>query len=227
MATEYDVREVVTGGVTKGARSWGIGETTISSNSIKEVVELGDEVNYLNTLGLSPTEDGKRLERLAAFLESKEGIKALQVEDQHWQASGIVNTAIDCLPRIAESLTVEASPGRIGCLLRAIPVLAGSRSSPLAYSLSRVLKVEPLPSSLIAAYSEAFCKREETVLTEVDRLIISDRALGPLALNLTGHILKYLGWDGFDLDAQSRKNLIDCLTLLVCGVLEKDATADT
>jgi hypothetical protein len=194
---------------------------------MKEVVELGDEATYVSTLGLSPSEDAHKLQELAAMLENEEALQALRDEGQRWQVTGIINTAVGVLPWVAESLAAEASAGRVGRLLRALPVLAGSRYSPLAYSLSRVLKVEPLPVALVAAYAEAFCKREESVLAEIDRLIVSDRALGPLALEITGRILKLLGWDGFNLDQASRESLVNCLTLLVRSALERDASADT
>lgn len=226
MTRESNIHKVVAEGVIQGAKAWGLA-SRISTDTVKEVVEMGDDKTYLNTLGFSPTEDAQRLQELAALIESEEATQALRKEGQRWQVTGIVNTAASVLPRIGESLTAEASPGRVGRLLRAIPVLAGSRQSPLAYSLSQALQVAPLPAVLIAAYGEAFCQKEETILAEVDRLIVSDRALGPLALEITGHILKLLGWDGFNLDIQSRNNLIDCLTLLVGSALEQDAAADT
>ena len=226
MTGKSNIHKVVAEGVIQGAKAWGIAGR-FSDSVVKEVVELGDEATYASTLGLSLTEDARRLQELAALIESEEATQALRKEGQRWQVTGIVKAAVSILPRIAESLTAEASAGRVGRLLRAIPVLAGSRQSPLAYSLSRVLKTEPLPAALISAYGQAFCQREETLLAAVDRLIVSDRALGPLALEITGHILKLLGWDGFNLDTQSRNNLIDCLTLLVASALEQEASADT
>jgi hypothetical protein len=224
MVRESNIRELVAEGVIRGAKTWGV-ENQVSAENVKEVVDLGDEATYLNTLGFSPTEDIERLERMAKLLESQEAAQALRREGQRWQVTGIVNTAVDILPRIAESLAVEASPGRVGRLMRAIPVLAGSHSSPLALSLSRVLNAEPFPNAMITAYGQAFCQREETILAEIDRLIIDDRILGPLALELTGRILKHLGWDGFNLDAQSREALVNCLTLLVHSALEKGISA--
>jgi hypothetical protein len=74
---------------------------------------------------------------------------------------------------------------------------------------------------MIVAYSEAFCKRDEAVLDAIDRMIVKDQVLGPVAVELTGRLLQYFGFDGYNLDKKSRESLIDCLVLLVSSALEK------
>jgi hypothetical protein len=154
-------------------------------------------------------------------MDSDQATQAWHQEGQRWRISGIMKAANEVLPKIANSLRIDANPGRIGRLLRALPVLAGSQFTPLGANLSRVLYVEPLPEALILAYGKAFCQRDEAVLAAIDRLIISDRVLGPVAVELTSHLLGEFNFDRLNLDPQSREALIDCLVLLVSSALEK------
>lgn len=227
MVRACNIREVTASGVIKGAREWGIAETTLPSETVKEIIEMGDEATFLNTLGFSPSEDTQRVQNLASFLESREAIQALRDEGKRWRVKNILASEVEILPKVANSLAMDSSPGRIGRLLRALPVIAGSRYNPIGLSLSRALKSEPTPETMILTYSKAFCLREEKILAAVDRIIVNDRVLGPLVLELTGRLLRILGLDGFNLDTKSREALIECLTLFVRHALEKGEASDT
>jgi hypothetical protein len=216
-----DTRELLTGSVIKGARVWGLTETLASTEAVKEITKLGDQATFMNALGLSPTEDSEWLQRFASFLSSDEAVQALRNEGERWQVSSILSAAGEILPQLASSLAKDSNPGRAGCLLRAVPIIAGSRSSELARQFGQTLGVEPVPETLITAYSKAFCNRDETILAAIDRIIVYDRVLGPVAVELSARLLQELGYDGYNLDQKSRESLIDCLALLVRSALEK------
>ena len=221
MTTSCAIRDLLTKNITSNAGVWGVDEREVSPAAVQNIIQLGEESTFLNAIGLSPTEDKERLQQLATWLESDQAAQAWFHTGQRWRVSGIMQAASEVLPRIANSLKIDLSAGRVGRLLRALPVLAGSQYTPLGANLSRVLDVAPLPEDLIPAYGEAFCQRNEAVLAAVDRLIINDRVLGPVAVELTGRLLSEFNFDHLDLDPQSREALIDCLVLLVSSALEK------
>ncbi|MDD5703562.1 MAG: hypothetical protein PHU23_16135 [Dehalococcoidales bacterium] len=221
MTASCAIRDLLAKNITSSAGVWRLDEKVVSSAAVQEIIHLGEESTFLNAMGLSPTEDNERLQELTSLLESDQATQAWYQEGQRWRVSGIMQSASEVLPKIANSLRIDANPGRIGRLLRALPVLAGSQFTPLGANLSRVLDVEPLAEVLILAYGKAFCQRDEAVLAAIDRLIISDRVLGPVAVELTSHLLGEFNFDRLNLDPQSREALIDCLVLLVSSALEK------
>jgi hypothetical protein len=221
MTTSCDMRDILVKNTMTGAEVWGLNERVVSPEAIQEITRMGDNSTFLNAMGFSPTEDRERLHRLASFLASGEAAKVWRHEGRRRRVADMVNTASEILPKIANSLTNDSSPGRIGRLLRAMPIMAGCQFTPLGDNLSRVLKVEPVSEAMIVAYSETFCKRDEAVLAAIDRMIVKDQVLGPVAVELTGRLLQYFGFDGYNLDKKSRESLIDCLVLLVSGALEK------
>jgi len=221
MTTSCAIRDLLTKNITSKAGVWGVDERKVSPAAIQEVIQLGEESTFLNAMGLSPTEDKERLQQVAAWLESGQATQAWYQESQRWRVTGIMQAASEVLPKIANSLKIDLSAGRVGRLLRALPVLAGSQFTPLGVKLSRVLDAESLPEALIPAYGEAFCQRNEAVLGAVDRLVVNDRVLGPVAVELTGRLLSEFNFDHLNLDPQSREALIDCLVLLVSSALEK------
>lgn len=79
------------------------------------------------------------------------------------------------------------------------------------------MEVEPEPESLIVSYSDAFCRRNEEILAAVDRLILNDKVLGPVAVELAGRLMLQFGYDCTYLKKESREALINCLTLLIGG----------
>lgn len=221
MTTLCDMRDLLAKNTMTGAEVWGLNGRVVSPEAIQEITRLGDNSTFLNAMGLSPTEDGERLHRLASCLESGKVAQAWRSEGRRRRVADMLNTASEMLPKIANSLTNDSSPGRIGRLLRAMPIMAGCQFTPLGDNLSHVLKVEPVSEALIVAYSEAFCKRDEAVLAAIDRMIVKDQVLGPVAVEITSRLLRYFGFDGFNLDKKSRESLIDCLVLLVSSALEK------
>jgi len=221
MTTSCAIRDLLKKNITSTAEVWGLDEKVVSPTAVHEIIYLGNEATFLNSIGLSPSEDNERLQQLASWLESDQATKTWHQEGQRWRVGGIMKAASEVLPEIANSLKKDLSSGRVGRLLRALPVLAGSQFTPLGANLSRVLDVEPLAEALILAYGKAFCQRNEAILAAIDRLIISDRVLGPVAVELTGRLLGEFNFDRLNLDPQSREALIDCLVLLVGSALEK------
>jgi len=221
MTTSCDIRDILAKNIMTGAKAWRLNDGVVSIEAIQEITRLGDNSTFLNALGLSPIEDSERLHRLASFLSSGEAAQAWRYEGIHRQVKDMMNTASEVLPEIANSLANDSSPGRIGRLLRAMPIMAGCQFTPLGDNLSLVLNVQPIPESMIVAYSKAFCKRDEAILAAIDRVIVKDQILGPVAVELTGRLLIHLGFDGYNLDKKSRDLLIDCLVLMVINALEK------
>lgn len=219
--TMCDIRDLMANSLIKSVKGWGIDETIVPTATIQQIAKLGDASTFLNALGHCSTEDIERLRELASFLQSDEAHRALSREGTSWRISGIIIAASEVLPKIATSLRIDASSGRVGRLLRAMPILAGSHLTPLGANLSRVLNVEPVPEDMMRAYAEYFCKRDDEVLAAIDQLIVNDRLLGPVVVELTGRMLHYFGFDRLNLDEVSRESVIDCLVLMIGSVLER------
>jgi hypothetical protein len=122
MTTSYDIKEILTKNTMTGVEVCGLNDGVVSFESIQEITRLGDNSTFLNALGLSPIEDSERLNRLASFLLSGEVAQSWRHDGRHRRVKDMVNTTSDVLPEIANSLTNDSSPGRIGRLLRAMPM---------------------------------------------------------------------------------------------------------
>jgi hypothetical protein len=212
--------------VLLGVRVWGLQETVITPEALKETTQLVDEATLLNAIGLSPTEDGSRIRELSSFLSSTKAVDQLAVEGERWQVTDIAASADETLEALRKSLAINSSPGRIGRLLRAMPVMAASRRTGLSRRLGQVLGVDPIPQKLITAYGDAFCRRDDMTLDAVDGIILSDEALGPVALEMTARFMMHLQYDGKYLAEKSREMVINCLVLLIKGAAEKPEYRD-
>lgn len=221
MTAPDDFRDLLARSVILGARVWGIAETEVPPEMVKEIAWLGDEATFLNVLGISPTEDNNRLLKLSSFLGSIEVVDALRQEGEHWRVTGIVAAANKILQAVRNTLAVDSSPSRVGRLLRAMPLMAASRFTSLGHRLGQILGVDPVPETLIVAYCEAFCRRDEEILAAIDRVILNDKVLGQVAVELAGRLMLKLGYDGTYLDKKSRDALINCLVLLIGSAKEK------
>jgi len=212
-----DFRDLLASSVGLGTRVWGVSETMASPESIEELARLGDEATFLNAVGWSTAQDRSCLSGLWAFLETEEAADILRREGERWRVRRVFTAATETLQAIQRSLAGDATPTRVGRLLRALPIIAASKFTVLGQGLARVLAVEPDPETLMVAYGNAFCRRDEEALAAVDGLILDDRALGPVVLELAGRLMTQLGYDGLFLTTESREALIDCLVLLVGG----------
>ncbi len=216
-----DFRDLLARSVILGTRVWGLAETLVPPKMVEEIAWLGDETTFLNALGISPTEDGNRLSQLSSFLDSDEVVDALSYEGERWRVTDIATAANEILQEVGNSLAANSTPGRVGRLLRAIPIMAASRFTDLGNRLAQVLMVDPIPEALIVAYGETFCRRDEEILVAVDQVILKDKVLGTVAVELAGRLMLKLGYDGIYLDKKSREALINCLVLLIGSVKEK------
>ena len=61
MTVSCDFRDLLARSVTLGARVWGLSETLVPPEMVRDMAMLGDEATFLNAMGISPTEDSDRL----------------------------------------------------------------------------------------------------------------------------------------------------------------------
>lgn len=221
MTTVVDFRDLLATSVGVAIRVWGVSETMVSPESVRELARLGSEATFLNAVGWSAAQHRSRLSELWPFLETREAADGLSREGERWRVRSVLTAAAETLRAIQHNLVGDATPARVGWLLRALPMIAASKFTVLGQGLAQVLGVEPDPETLMVAYGNAFCRRDEEVLAAVDRVILDDRTLGPLVLELAGRLMVQLGYDGLFLTAESREALIDCLALLFGGGTEK------
>lgn len=215
MTNRCDFRDLLAKSVTLGARVWGLPESLLPLDTVKEASRLGDESTFLHAVGISPDQNRKRLLQLCSFLDSNEAADALSYEGERWRIGSIVTTVNETLQEIGNKLAEDLTMVQAGKLLRALPVMAGSKFTTLGNRLAQVLGTNPGPEALVAAYGDAFCRGDEKVLAAVDRMILDDEVIGLVAVELAARLMRQLGYDGTHLSRESREALINCLALLI------------
>lgn len=221
MTVSCDFRDLLAKSVILGTRVWEFPESLAPPEMVRELAALGDEATFLNTLGLSLIEDRGCLSQFRSFLNSNEVDDTLVHAGERWHVKSVINVADEKLQAIGKSLAEDSTPARVGRLLRALPVMAGSKFTLLGERLALVLGVHPVPEALLAAYSDAFSRGDEEILAAVDRVILDDQVMGPVAAELASRLMLKLGCDSAYLSKEGRDALISCLALLISSMIEK------
>jgi hypothetical protein len=217
MTVDCDFRELLTRSVKTGLKVWDIPETMVPPKTVKELSRLGDEATFLSAIGITSDEYKEYPLPPPSFFDSDIATSILGHEGERWKVSNFVSAAQKALQPIGNSLAEDSAPARVGRLLRALPLIAASRFSNIGSRLARILGVDSKPEALVIAYSKVFSQYDEEKLAAVDRLILDDTVLGPLAVELAGRLMLKFNCDATYLDKDSREALINCLTLLISG----------
>jgi len=223
MVVTTDFRDLLVELTARSSRAWGLPETIVSREALAEAVRLGDEATFLDVAGYGSPKEKDGLLGLLSWLDSEQGHERLMLEGERWEVRGIVAVAAEALVRVKQSLEDDWSPAMVGVVLRALPVMAASRFSPLGDRLAHMLGVEANPGTLIETYADAFCRRDREALSAVDAVIIDDRVLGTLAMEMASRLLHQLGGKAKWLDESVTGRLVDCLTLLIDDMIKKSA----
>lgn len=216
-----DFRDLLAELTARGSRAWGLSET-VAPEALREAARLGDEATFLYVAGVRPDEDNAScLSQMVSNLDSEATREALVREGKRWKVRSIVTASVKALSCIKQSLDDDWSPARAGMVFRALPIMAGCRFTPLGERLTQVLGAEAKPEILIGAYTAAFCRNDRKVLAAVDAVIIDDQGLGTLALEMASRLLQQLGGRTIWLDQSATDRLVNCLALLIEGIIRK------
>jgi hypothetical protein len=126
------------------------------------------------------------------------------------------------LDNIRVSLEEDWGLGRVGRLIRALLVIGGSRFTPLAGRLAQVLEAKAEPGDLILKYTDAFTHHDTRVMAEVEDIILEDNILGTVAVEMTARLLRHLGSEKSVIPKENRETIINCLALLIDGIINTD-----
>lgn len=218
-----DFRDLLTQSLMRAANIWNISDTVVTGEAVQDAVMLGDEATFLAAAGISFGEDKRRyFSQFVSSLNSGELDDALRQAGEQWQVSNALATLNGILDNIRVSLEEDWSLGRVGRLIRALLVIGGSRFTLLAGRFAQVLKSKVEPKDLILRYTDAFTHHDTSVMVEVEDIILEDNTLGPVAVEMTARLLRHLGSEKSVIPKENRETIINCLALLIDGIINRN-----
>lgn len=225
MTQVSDFRDLLAQLTVKCAQTWGLSDT-VAPGAVREATMLADEATLLHVAesGFGKGKDSW-LPNLVSGLDTEAMREAIASQGQQWRVGTITEAATRALSDIRQSLEAHWSPARAGMVLRALPVLAGSRANPLGKTLGYLLGVEALPQDLMTAYADAFRRKDLKLLADVDMAITSDQSIGMLAMEMASRLLGQLGGEADRVHKSASDRLVSCLASLIRDVT-KDSQAE-